>query len=37
MYVICNYMCVYKLISYRNKKIVSPATSINKSNKLLTL
>jgi hypothetical protein len=32
-----NYIFVYKLISFENFKIVSPATFVNKLYKLLTL
>jgi len=32
-----NYILGYKSISFKNLKIVSPATFVNKSHKLLTL
>ena len=32
-----NYICLYKLISFKHFIIVSPATYVNKSYKLLTL
>ena len=32
-----NYIFAYKLISFKNRKIVSPATFVNKIDKLLAL